>query len=307
MPAAREPLAQLGCASIGSHTLTVKEGLRLTTAKIAAAMGGARKLSIALAAASCAAALAACGGGDDSTSSTAAEATGAESTVGAGGSSKQSGGAGGKQAGGGKEGSGGGSSSGAGGGNGGNSSSGGSGGSPDGGDSSGVSGGAGFRFSGEPVKHDHPEPAEGSRSDDFRVPGCDNSIQEYGEEQGADERAAAMEPIAALYRALYSGDWNEVCDTYLSSNNVKQIELLAEKSPELKGKDCADVLSGLNTSPGQKGPDTPDGGIVSFRTEGDTGFAIYWGIDGKGYAFALKSEGGSWKLTSLAPTPLQVG
>jgi hypothetical protein len=274
----------------------------LTTAKIGAAMGGARKLSLALAAALCAAVLAACGGGDDSSSSTAADATGAESTAEAGGPSNQADGAGGKQNGSGKEGSGDGSSSGSGGGNG-NGSSGGSG----GGGTSGVSGGAGFNFSGEPVKHDHPAPVEGQRADGFRVAGGDNSIQEYGEEQGSEERAAAMEPIAALYRALFSGDWNEVCDTYLSANNVKQIELLAEKSPKLKGQHCADVLSGLNQAPGVKGPDTPDGGIVSFRTEGDTGFAIYWGIDGKGYAFALKSEGGSWKLTSLAPTPLQIG
>jgi hypothetical protein len=73
----------------------------------------------------------------------------------------------------------------------------------------------------------------------------------------------------------------------------------------MKGKGCAGVLNGLNQGhPSETPPDTPDGGIVSFRTEGDTGFAIYWGIDGKGYAFALKSEGGGWKLTSLAPTPL---
>jgi hypothetical protein len=256
----------------------------------------------------CAAVLAACGGGGDSTSSTAAEATGAESTVEAGGSSNQAGGAGAQQGGGGEEGKGGGSSGGSGGGNENeNGSSGGSGGSSDGGGTSDVSGAAGFRFSGEPVKHDHPAPEEGSRSDGFRVAGGDNSIQEYGTEQDAGERAAAMAPIAALYRALFSGDWNEVCDTYLSASNVKQIELLAEKSPKLKGKHCADVLSGLNQTPGVKGPDTPDGGIVAFRTEGDTGFAIYWGIDGKGYAFALKWEGGNWKLTSLAPTPLQIG
>jgi hypothetical protein len=255
----------------------------------------------------CAAVLVACGGGSDSTSSsTSADATGAESTAEAGGgtSGQAAGGGEGKQKGGGKEGSGGGSSNGSGGGNG-NGSSGGSGGG--GNDSSGVSGSASFHFSGAPTKHDHPAPVEGSRADGFRVPGGDNSIQEYGEEQGSDERAAAMAPIAALYRALFSGDWNEVCDTYLSANNVKQIELLAQKSQQLKGKSCAEVLSGLNQTPGTKGPDTPDGGIVSFRTEGDTGFAIYWGIDGKGYAFALKSEGGSWKLTSLAPTPLQVG
>src|SRR5215218_1368245 len=253
-------------------------------------MGGARKLSLALAAALCAAVLAACGGGDDSTSATATDATGAESTVAGGGSSQQSGDGGGKQDGGGAGGGGGqsdaadggdDSSDGSGGGDGS------SGGGSEGGGGDGSSGG-GFDFSGEPTKHEHPEPVEGERSAGFRVPGGDNSIQEFGEEQGSDERAAAMVPIAALYRALYSGDWTEVCSTYLSSPNVEQIEMLAARSPQLKGKGCADVLSGLNQTTGRRGPDTPDGGIVSFRTEGDTGFAIYWGIDGKGYAFALK-------------------
>ena len=46
-------------------------------------------------------------------------------------------------------------------------------------------------------------------------------------------------------------------------------------------------------------PDTPDGAIVSFRVEGDTGFAIWWGIDGKGYAMPLKSEDGAWKLAAI--------
>ena len=273
-------------------------------------MGGARKLSLALAAALCAAVLAACGGGDDSTSATATDATGAESTVAGGGSSQQSGDGGGKQDGGGAGGGGGqsdaadggdDSSDGSGGGDGS------SGGGSEGGGSSGIGSGGGFDFSGEPTKHEHPEPVEGERSAGFRVPGGDNSIQEFGEEQGSDERAAAMVPIAALYRALYSGDWTEVCSTYLSSPNVEQIEMLAARSPQLKGKGCADVLSGLNQTTGRRGPDTPDGGIVSFRTEDDTGFAIYWGIDGKGYAFALKSEEGDWKLTALAPTPLQIG
>jgi hypothetical protein len=283
-------------------------------------MGGVRKLLLALVAALCAAVLAACGGGDDTTSSTATDATSAEAGVEGGGSSAQGDGGsgnetgdGGKTAGGGgddgslagsgKAGSGGEAPDGGPGG-------GGSGSGSGGGNSSGGSGGsvgAGFDFSGDPTRHDHPQPAEGERSDVFRVPGGDNSIQEYGEEQGSDERTASMEPIAALYHALFSGDWSEVCSTYLSSKNVKQIELLAQQSPKLRGQSCTQVLGGLNQSVGRTGPDTPDGGIVSFRTEGDTGFAIYWGIDGKGYAFALTSEGGKWKLTSLAPTPLQVG
>jgi len=275
-------------------------------------MGGVRKLLLALAAASCAVVLAACGGDDDSSSSTATDATSAESTVGAGGPSGQAG-AGkdsGDGAGKGSDGAGstGGNGNDSGGPDGGSGPGGGGqgGGSGPGGGSSGVSAGAGFDFAGEPTKHKHPKPVEGERSDVFLVPGGDNSIQTYGEEQGSEERTAAMVPIAALYRALYSGDWGEVCSTYLSSSNLKQMETLTEHSPKLKGKACADVLGGLNQSVGRRGPDTPDGGVVSFRTEGDTGFAIYWGIDGKAYAFPLKSEDGAWKLTSLAPTPLQL-
>jgi hypothetical protein len=271
-------------------------------------------MSLALVAALCAAVLAACGGGDDSTSSTPTDTTTAGTTVeGGGGSTGQAGddGKGGSQKGtadGGDDGNGDGS--------GGSGSSGGDDGNGDDGSSSGDAGkGKGGKgdvgstkptFSGPPTRHEHPEPVDGARSEGFRVPGGDNSIQDYGEEQDSDERAAATKPIAALYAALEGGDWGEVCGTYLSANNLAQIKLLAEKSPKIKGQSCAEVLNGLNAGIGMRGPDTPDGEIIAFRVEGDTGFAIWWGIDGKGYAMPLKSEGGAWKLTALAPTPLQI-
>jgi hypothetical protein len=265
--------------------MTVEQGWRFTTAKIAAAMGGATRLTAGLAAALCAAALSACGGGGDSTATTAADATGAEAPSNSGGGQQGS-----SKKGGGQQGS-----------------SNGSGGKGNGGGSNGGNAGGNFRFTGEPVKHDHQKPVEGKRSDIFRTPGGDNSIQEYGEETDADERAAAMLPIAALHRAMFSGDWTDVCDTYLFSSNLEQLTALAEKAPQFKGKDCAAVLAGLSQATGAKAPSTPDGALVSFRVDGDTGFAIYWGIDGKGYAFALKSEDGGWKLTSLGPTPLAPG
>jgi hypothetical protein len=272
-------------------------------------MGGPRKLSALLAAALCAAALAACGSSDDSTTSGATEGTaGSGQTAGVegGGGATGSGGKEGAQAGGGKSGTASGGSSGKSGGG----SSGGSGsGSGSNGGSGGGSGSLGasknFHFVGKPTKHHHPAPVEGKRSEVFVVKGGDNSIQEYGTEQDSGERSAAMQPIAALYKALATSSWTEVCNTYLSASNVEQITLLAEKSPQLNGQGCPEVLAGLTqTRPNETPPDTPDGGLISFRTEGDTGFAIYWGIDGKGYAYALKSEGGAWKLTSLAPTPL---
>jgi len=253
-------------------------------------MGGATRLTAGLAAALCAAALSACGGGGDSTATTAADATGAEAPSNSGGgqqgSSKKGGGQQGSSNGSGGKGNGGGSN---------------------GGGSNGGNAEGNFRFTGKPVKHDHPKPVEGKRSDILRTPGGDNSIQEYGEETDAAERAAAMLPIAALHRAMFSGDWTDVCDTYLFSSNLEQLTALAEKAPQFKGKDCAAVLAGLSQATGVKPPSTPDGALVSFRVDGDTGFAIYWGIDGKGYAFALKSEDGGWKLTSLGPTPLSPG
>ena len=280
-------------------------------------MGGVRKFTLALAAALCALVLAACGGGDDSTSSTASDATGADSTVAEGGGSTGENGSGdpsGKgdgEGGKGADGSGGGSGSGTGTNANANGAAGGSGEGDGGGSGPGGNAGTGSAdavdFTGPPTKHKHPEPDDGKRSDVFVVPGGDNSIQEYGEEQGEEERAEAMKPIVALYRALASGDWTAVCQQHLSAPNLQQIELLAEKSKQIQGQGCAEILGGLNQTTGMRGPDTPDGEIVAFRVEDDTGFAIWWGIDGKGYAMALKSEGGAWKLTALAPTPLQFG
>ena len=247
----------------------------------------------------CAAVLAACGGDDDSNPSTATDAGSAESTVDGGGSSGQAGGGDGDDKGSKKGSKSGGDAdardgAGTGGGDTGN-----------GGSGNKAGTGAGIDFTGPPTKHKHPVPVEGERSDGFLVSGGDNSIQTFGEEQGAAERAEAMKPIIALYTALESGDWSAVCNTHLSAPNLKQLELLAGKSPQSNGKSCGQILGGLNQSAGRKGPDTPDGELISFRVEDDTGFAIWWGIDGKGYALPLKSEGGTWKLTALAPTPLQ--
>jgi len=280
-------------------------------------MGVVRKLKLALAAATCAALLASCGD-DDSTSSPATDATSAESTVTDGGAPGAQGKGDGEEEGskgeGGKDGSGSGSGPGGSGDDGDGSGEGGSGGNGSGDDggpgngAGGVGSGGAIDFTGPPTRHKHPEPVEGERSAAFRVAGGDNSIQEYGEEEDAEGRAEAMKPIIALYRALETGNWSSVCDDHLSAPNLQQLKVLAEKSSQIKGKGCAEILGGLNqTAGGARGPDTPDGEIVSFRVEGDTGFAIWWGIDGKGYALALKSEDGAWKLTALAPTPLHFG
>jgi hypothetical protein len=235
-------------------------------------MGGAWKLWITLAAAVCALALAACGGGGDGSTAETSSSGGAEGTTAqAPGESASGGGAGEKGAG---ESTGGGGAS----------SGGGSGGSES------VTG---------------PGPKKGERSYAFRTPGGDNSIQEYGDEGGSSDRSEAESSINALYAAISSGNWAAICEKYLSKKNIEQIELIAEKSPQVKGQSCAEVLGGLNQVSGGESPDKPKGGIASLRIEGDTAFAIYRGTDGKGYALPLIREGGQWKLTALGPTPLE--
>ena len=231
-------------------------------------MGGAGKLSILLAAVACALALAACGSGGDSTATTG---TTAETTTAQAPEQQGGGGAGGDK----------GSK-----GNGGNAQKG-----PKGGDSS-KSGGS------KPVKGG-VEP-----SSNFETQGGDNSIQEYGDEVESQEREEGTAAVAALYDALRTGKWATVCNKYLSAKNLEQIELLAKQAPQIKGNGCPEILGGLNSTSSGKTPDTPAGVVASMRVEGETAFAIYRGIDGKGYAVPMVREGGKWKLTALAPTPL---
>lgn len=254
-----------------------------------------------LAAAVCALVLAACGGDDDSTTTgPAGTETSAQAPAdGDGGDGNGDGG----------EGSGSQGDSGDGASADGNGSS-----SGDGGDGGGGDGGAGGGAGGSgdlggpasfgPSKD--PVPAlEGERSHSFSHVGGDNSIQEYGEEVGAEDRAQATEALIALLRATESGDWSTVCARYLSSSNLEQFKILAEQSKEARGKGCPEILAAFTQNVPGRPPDSLRDSVASMRVEDEVGFAIYRGFDGKGYAMPMKREDGTWKLTALAPTPLE--
>jgi hypothetical protein len=147
------------------------------------------------------------------------------------------------------------------------------------------------------------ESSGNERSSSFRTPGGDNSIQEYGDEAGAEERAKATKTIATFYSATAGEEWPKVC-AILSAKNVKAMELFAKRIPKVKTQDCPGVLAVVNTNAQANPPEAIKGDVVSLRVEGDVAFALYHGRDGKNYAFPVTLEGGEWKLTSLAPTPL---
>jgi hypothetical protein len=138
----------------------------------------------------------------------------------------------------------------------------------------------------------------------FKAPGGDNGIQEFGKEVAGPDLRQANEAVAVLFRAVKSGDWSEVCDQYLSRQNVKAFKkIAAQASPHIKGATCPDVLARLNST-GEK-PAAPEQGVAAIRIEGSRGFALYRGTDGKGYAVSMTREDGRWKLNALRPTPLE--
>jgi hypothetical protein len=145
--------------------------------------------------------------------------------------------------------------------------------------------------------------SSGERSSSFRTPGGDNSIQEYGAEAAAEERAKATKAISGFYAASANEEWAKVC-AVLSAKNLAALKVFSEKAQKVKGKGCTGVLALVTPKTAATPPEKIKGPVVSLRREGSLGFALYHGIDGKKYAFPLRLEKGEWKLTALAPTPL---
>ena len=139
-------------------------------------------------------------------------------------------------------------------------------------------------------------------SAEFRTPGGDNSIQDYGEEPDESELEAANTALAGFMTARAKGDWDGMCAA-LAKAAVEPIEDLASRAPQFKGKGCAAVLETLLArSPASSRANTLTDGIASFRVEGERGFALYHGPKGVDYFVPMINEDGEWKVGALSPS-----
>jgi hypothetical protein len=230
-------------------------------------------LVAALAALVLATSLAACGGGDGS-SSTAAEADGQGQAE-----SKPSGGA--SQAGdaknGTKEGKSGGSTGG-----------------------EGQSGSSGDDSSNFVPKH-HKDSGGGSRQ--YRVKGGDNSVQEFGGEADTSELDAAAAALHNFLDARAEGNWDAACN-YMSKSAIESFEKLAAQ--QIEATSCGMLLEKL-TNPAAKESikaEAAQADVGSLRIEGERAFIIYTDTGGTIFAMPMANEDGTWKVASLAGTPL---
>jgi hypothetical protein len=159
--------------------------------------------------------------------------------------------------------------------------------------------------SGDFVPKQHND--SGGGSEQFRVKGGDNSVQEFGAEADTSERDEAAAALHDFLDARGEGNFAAAC-SYLAKSVTVPLEKLAAKAKQIQDKSCAGIFEKLtNPSPAARGElraEAAKADVGSLRTKGDQAFLIYRGVGGTVLAMPMANEGGSWKVGSLAGTPL---
>lgn len=145
----------------------------------------------------------------------------------------------------------------------------------------------------------------GGGSEQVKVKGGDNSIQEFGEEADTGELDAAAAALHNFLDARAEGNWAAACN-YMSKAMIESFEKLASQSKEAGDTSCGALLEKL-TNPAAKSAmkaEAEKADVRSLRTEGEQAFVIYTGTEGTILAMPMANEDGEWKVASLAGTPL---
>jgi hypothetical protein len=138
---------------------------------------------------------------------------------------------------------------------------------------------------------------------EFRVPGGDNSVQEFGAEASHSELEEAGAALHGFLDARVAGEWSKAC-TYLTKPTIESFEQLASRS---KGKShsCGAIMGALTEGlPKSNLEEAAQAEVGALRVEGDRGFLLYHGARNTDYAISMAKEGGAWKVGALAGTPL---
>jgi hypothetical protein len=151
-------------------------------------------------------------------------------------------------------------------------------------------------------KH-HEDSGGGSKQ--FRVKGGDNSIQEFGGEGNSSEFEAAAAVFHDFLDARADGDWAAACG-YMSKRVIESFNEMTSQSNPSKKLGCAKILEVL-INPAAKQlmkTEAAKADVGSLRTEGEHGFLLYTTPGSGAQAMPMENEGGTWKVASIAGTPL---
>lgn len=166
-----------------------------------------------------------------------------------------------------------------------------------GGDKEDAAGSEGSEF--VPKEHDD----SGGGSDQFRIEGGDNSVQEFGEEAGDSEREQAATALHNFLDARAAEDWESAC-SFLSREIRASLEGLG--AGKVEDASCGGIMSKLTNRAALSAlrSEAARADVGSLRVEGGRAFIIYRGLEGTILTFPMVNEDGSWKVASIAGTPL---
>ncbi len=149
-----------------------------------------------------------------------------------------------------------------------------------------------------------PLKVSGGGADQYRTPGGDNSVQEFGEEGEEGELEEAATALHDYLVARAEEDWPTACAN-LAGTVLGQLDTLASRSDDLKGQGCAKTLEGLTPplpAAARRESTIVDAG--SLRLEGERAFLIFRGAEGVAYAILMEQEDGAWKVGALGAVPI---
>ncbi len=148
--------------------------------------------------------------------------------------------------------------------------------------------------------HGHPG---GGGAAGFRVPGGDNSVQEFGAEAGRSELERAGATLHGFLDARAAGEWSKAC-SYLTKAAIAGFEQLSARSKQGPAG-CGAVMKALSGGvPKSSLEEAAQADVGALRTEGSRAFLLYHGARGTDYAISMAKEGGAWKVGALAGVPL---
>jgi len=149
-----------------------------------------------------------------------------------------------------------------------------------------------------------PLKVSGGGSAQYRMPGGDNSVQNFGEEGDDAELEEAATTLHDYLVARAEEDWPTACAN-LSKSVEEQLQGLASRAKGLAGKGCAAILRTLTPKlPASVRRESTIVDAGSLRLEGDQAFLLYKGAEGKVYTVLMAPEDGEWRVGTLSATPI---
>jgi hypothetical protein len=149
-----------------------------------------------------------------------------------------------------------------------------------------------------------PHHDSGGGSQQFKVKGGDNSIEEYGEEASDSEFSEAAEAVHGYLDARAAQAWAAACE-YLSPAFRRDLVSQWGAVAEQKEAGCAAVIAALSALPPEVLREGAVADVAAFRHEKGAGFVLFHGAKGTAYFFPMKQEDGRWLVAAASPSILR--